>query len=152
MEIISVLNGISNLEMVMPEFQREFVWTKEQSKQLMVSLFKNYPTGSLLFWETNEPPEIKKNAVKREKVGWTKVILDGQQRLTTLYLLIKAEIPPYYTEDDILNDPRNLFFHLDIRTTATEKTQCLLRRRKTRLPRRERMHSVRARLENSKQE
>lgn len=113
MEIINVLNGISNLEMVMPEFQREFVWTKEQSKQLMVSLFKNYPTGSLLFWETNEPPEIKKNAVKREKVGWTKVILDGQQRLTTLYLLIKGEIPPYYTEDDILNDPRNLFFNLE---------------------------------------
>ncbi|MBN1348386.1 DUF262 domain-containing protein [candidate division KSB1 bacterium] len=113
MEIINVLNGISNLEMVMPEFQREFVWTKEQSKQLMVSLLKNYPTGSLLFWETNEPPEIKNNAVKREKVGWTKVILDGQQRLTTLYLLIKGEIPPYYTEDDILSDPRNLFFNLE---------------------------------------
>lgn len=113
MEIINILNGISNLEMVIPEFQREFVWNKELSKQLMVSLYRDYPTGSLLFWETNEPPEIKNDAVKRDKIGWTKVILDGQQRLTTLYLLIKGEIPPYYTENDILNDPRNLYFNLE---------------------------------------
>jgi hypothetical protein len=113
MEIINILNGIKNLEMVIPEFQREFVWSIEQSKQLMVSLFKDYPTGSLLFWETNEPPEIKNNAVKTEKVGWTKVILDGQQRLTTLYLLIKGEIPPYYNINDILADPRHLYINLE---------------------------------------
>jgi len=113
MEIINVLNGISNLEMVIPEFQREFVWKKELSKQLMVSLFRDYPTGSLLFWETNDPPEIKNNAVKRDRIGWIKVILDGQQRLTTLYLLIKGEIPPYYTENDIIDDPRNLYFNLE---------------------------------------
>lgn len=98
--------------MVVPEFQREFVWSKEFAKQLMVSLYRDYPTGSLLFWETNDPPEIKNDAVNRDKIGWTKVILDGQQRLTTLYLLIKGKIPPYYTEDDIVDDPRNLFFNL----------------------------------------
>jgi uncharacterized protein with ParB-like and HNH nuclease domain len=41
------------------------------------------------------------------------VILDGQQRLTTLYLMTRGEIPPYYTENDLKTDPRNLYFDLD---------------------------------------
>jgi hypothetical protein len=112
MKIRQLLDGVENLEMVIPEFQREYVWPIEDAKQLMVSLFKSYPTGSLLFWETKEPPEIKNNAINIEKAGLTKVILDGQQRLTTLYLLIKGQIPPYYGEDDLLNDPRHLYFNL----------------------------------------
>jgi uncharacterized protein with ParB-like and HNH nuclease domain len=81
---------------------------------LFVSLFKSYPTGSLLFWEAKaqDVPEIKNNAITREKTGLTKVILDGQQRITTLYLNIKGSIPPYYTETDLLQDPRHLFFNL----------------------------------------
>ena len=86
MEIRDLLNGVQSLDMVLPEFQREYVWTLEDAKQLMVSLFKEYPTGSLLFWKTDNPPEIKNNAVNRENIGLTNVILDGQQRLTTLFL------------------------------------------------------------------
>lgn len=112
MNIRQLLDGVKNFEMVIPEFQREYVWSLENAKQLMVSLFKGYPTGSLLFWETKNPPEIKNDAVRAERVGLTKVILDGQQRLTTLYLLINGEIPPYYKEKDIINDPRHLFFNL----------------------------------------
>ena len=41
------------------------------------------------------------------------MILDGQQRLTTLYLLTRGEIPPYYTENDLKTDPRTLYFDLD---------------------------------------
>lgn len=113
MQIRQLLDGVENLEMVIPEFQREYVWSLEYAKQLMVSLFKGYPTGSLLFWETNNPPEIKNQAVQRDRIGLTKVILDGQQRLTTLYLLIRGKIPPYYTEKDLANDPRNLYFSLE---------------------------------------
>lgn len=41
------------------------------------------------------------------------MILDGQQRLTTLYLLISGDIPPYYRDVDILEDPRRLYFDLE---------------------------------------
>ena len=75
-------------------------------------MFKGYPTGCLLFWETDTPPEIKNKAVDKNKLGLTKVILDGQQRLTTLYMLLRGEIPPYYTKDDILQDPRHLYFNV----------------------------------------
>ena len=113
MEIRQILDGAESLEMVMPEFQREYVWTIDAAKSLIVSLYKGYPTGSLLFWETETPPEIKNKAIDVNKLGLTKVILDGQQRLTTLYLLIKGEIPPYYTIDDFdNNDPRHLFFNV----------------------------------------
>ena len=114
MQIRQLLFGIENLDIVLPEFQREYVWSLEHSKQLFVSLYKSYPTGSLLFWEAkaDDVPEIKNNAIGREKTGLTKIILDGQQRITTLYLIIKGTIPPYYTETDLLQDPRHLFFNL----------------------------------------
>lgn len=107
------MDGIEKLDLVLPEFQREYVWEKEQAKQLIVSLFKGYPTGSLLFWKTDNPPDIKNNAVNKDKIGTTMVILDGQQRLTTLYLFVNGKIPPYYIDQDIQNDPRNLYFDVD---------------------------------------
>ncbi|MDD4439238.1 MAG: DUF262 domain-containing protein [Tissierellia bacterium] len=113
MTITELLDSIKSLDLVLPEFQREYVWEKEQGKQLLVSLFKGYPTGSLLFWKTDNPPEIKNMEIPKEKIGTTQVILDGQQRLTTLYLLIKNDIPPYYKEHDIKNDPRNLYFNME---------------------------------------
>lgn len=112
MELGKLLDGVESMEMVMPEFQREYVWPIEDAKQLIVSMFKGYPTGCLLFWETENPPEIKNKAIDTSRLGLTKVILDGQQRLTTLYMLIKGEIPPYYTQADILNDPRHLYFNI----------------------------------------
>lgn len=113
MNIRELLLGLRNLDLVLPEFQREYVWTHDQAKQLMVSMFKDYPTGSLLFWKTTEPPAIKNNAIDRAKIGSTSVILDGQQRLTTLFLLIHDEVPPYYNPEDIENDPRNLYFNIE---------------------------------------
>jgi len=113
MKISELLDDIAKLNLVLPEFQREYVWDREQAKQLIVSLFNEYPTGSLLFWKTDNPPDIKNSAVNPEKLGTTQVILDGQQRLTTLYMLTRGEHPPYYTESDIKTDPRNLYFNLE---------------------------------------
>jgi hypothetical protein len=112
MEIRQILDGVESLEMVMPEFQREYVWPIEDAKQLIVSMYRGYPTGCLLFWETENPPEIKNRAVDTGKLGLTKVILDGQQRLTTLFMLLRGKIPPYYTDADIQQDPRHLYFNV----------------------------------------
>lgn len=45
--------------------------------------------------------------------GAVKLLLDGQQRVTTLYMLIRGEIPPYYTKPEIMNDTRGLYVNLD---------------------------------------
>lgn len=113
MQIEKLVNKVESNEVVLPEFQREYVWDKDQAKELMKSLYKEYPIGSLLIWETETPPEIKNDAVNREQYGLFKVLLDGQQRLTTLYLLIQDEIPPFYEEEEINVDPRNLYFNVD---------------------------------------
>ena len=113
MNIQELMDGIRKMDLVLPEFQREYVWEREQAKQLIVSLFRHYPTGALLFWKTDNPPEIKNAAVSRDKIGTTHVILDGQQRLTTLYLLTRGVIPPFYTEKDLGTDPRELHFDLE---------------------------------------
>lgn len=113
MIISELMQDIRKLDLVLPEFQREYVWSREQAKQLIVSLLRHYPTGSILLWKTDSPPEIKNNAVARDRIGTTGVILDGQQRLTTLYLLTQDAIPPYYRPEDIRNDPRNLYFDIE---------------------------------------
>lgn len=58
-KISDLISDIRNQDLVLPEFQREYVWNREQAKQLLVSLFRGYPTGSLLFWKTTNPPELK---------------------------------------------------------------------------------------------
>jgi hypothetical protein len=108
-----ILSDIESQDLVLPEFQREYVWNRQQANRLIASLLKEYPVGGLLYWKTENPPELKNIKKLPEKLGSIHVLLDGQQRLTTLYLLIKGEIPPYYCEKDIEYDPRELFFNID---------------------------------------
>lgn len=114
-KISELISDIRHQNLVLPEFQREYVWNYDQAKQLMVSLYKGYPTGSLLFWKTANPPELKNINFSQHQnhLGAISVILDGQQRLTTLYLLLENKIPPYYLPQDIRTDPRELYFDLD---------------------------------------
>jgi len=113
MKIHDLLNDIENMNLLLPEFQREYVWSREQAKQLFVSLIKQYPVGSLLFWKTGSPPELKNVDQIPDKIGTIQIILDGQQRLTSLYMLIKNQAPPFYKEQEISVDPRDLYFNLE---------------------------------------
>ncbi len=113
MLISEMISDIRTRDLVLPEFQREYVWSREQAKQLLVSLTRKYPVGGLLFWKTQEPPELKNVEELPEKLGTVQVILDGQQRLTTLYMLMTGDIPPYYEEEDIVNDIRDLYFNVE---------------------------------------
>lgn len=113
MKIEKLLDRVESNAIVLPEFQREFVWKRQQAKELMDSLYKGYPIGGLLTWETENPPEIKNDAIDEEKQALFEILLDGQQRLTVLYMLLKDDIPPYYDESDIKNDPRKLYFNVE---------------------------------------
>jgi hypothetical protein len=116
METQRLLNKIESKEIVLPEFQREFTWKRSQSRALIDSLLKGYPTGSLLLWKTADVPALK-NMPNFRPNGRVEVLLDGQQRLTALYMLIKDEIPPFYSAEDISSrkDPRKLHFNLETR-------------------------------------
>src|SRR5215217_1116299 len=101
MKIRQILDKIDENQLFVPAFQREYVWKRNEAKNLISSLIKDYPTGTMLTWETNTPPELKGSYKYEISKGAVKLILDGQQRITTLYLLMKGEIPPYYNLNDI---------------------------------------------------
>ena len=112
MKINQILDKIDGYQLFVPAFQREFVWKRDDAKKLISSMLRDYPTGTMLTWETNNPPELKGKYTYDHNKGSVKLILDGQQRITTLYLLIKGEIPPYYTEHEIINDIRGLYVNI----------------------------------------
>jgi len=112
MKIKQILDKIDENQLFVPAFQREYVWKRENAKDLIASLIRQYPTGTMLTWETNSPPELKGKWQYDQRQGAVKIILDGQQRITTLYLLIRDKIPPYYKESEILKDPRGLYVNI----------------------------------------
>ena len=114
MKIEQILDKIDENQLFIPAFQREFVWKRDNVKNLIDSLIKDYPIGTMLVWETNNPPELKGSWKYDSRQGSVKILLDGQQRITSLYLLIRGEIPSYYKEKDIVKDPRGL--HVNIST------------------------------------
>jgi hypothetical protein len=113
MKISTILDKIDENQLFVPAFQREYVWKRDDAKLLIDSLIKEYPTGTMLTWETANPPELKGGHEYNSNQGAVKILLDGQQRVTTLYLLMKGQIPPYYTAADISNDTRGLFVNLE---------------------------------------
>ena len=113
MKISTALDKIDEKQLFVPAFQREYVWKREDAKELIDSLIKEYPTGTMLTWETNTPPELKGPFKYDEKQGAVRILLDGQQRLTTLYMLIRGELPPYYSPPEILNDTRGLYVNVE---------------------------------------
>ena len=74
----------------LPELQRPFVWPNVNVRNLFDSLFKGYPAGFLLFWETGAEAGLKGIGTKNEKAVPKLAIVDGQQRLTSLYAVIKG--------------------------------------------------------------
>lgn len=112
MKISTILDKIDEKQLFVPAFQREYVWKREDAKSLIDSLIKEYPTGTMLTWETDKPPELKGPHKYSSQQGAVRLLLDGQQRITTLYMLMRGNLPPYYTTAEIVEDTRNLYVHL----------------------------------------
>ncbi|HEX6681606.1 MAG TPA: DUF262 domain-containing protein [Candidatus Limnocylindrales bacterium] len=86
--VAELISQISRAEIKLPELQRDFVWKPTQVSQFIDSLFRGYPSGSLLFWETDEHPGERPMAVGQLPApSWKAALylIDGQQRLTSLY-------------------------------------------------------------------
>ena len=101
--IQDLLNQISRDEILLPEFQRGYVWNRDQVRGLMQSLYRKHPTGHLLIWRTYKPSPVRGGEAVRD--GHSLLLLDGQQRLTTLYVLFRGEAPRFY-------EGESLFFKL----------------------------------------
>lgn len=99
----------------LPMFQREFVWEKEQSSKLIDSILKGFPIGTFIFWKTKEELRSYKEVgyhklPETPKGDYVQYILDGQQRITSLYAIRKGI---RITKDGKEVDYRDIFINLD---------------------------------------
>lgn len=105
--IAEVMQDISNNKYVLPSIQREYVWDTEQVETLFDSLMQDYPIGAFLFWEIEKARlqdydfyEFLRNYHEKNNTHNKKVdlkgsdgvtaVLDGQQRLTYIYIGLKG--------------------------------------------------------------
>ncbi|MEQ3694604.1 MAG: DUF262 domain-containing protein [Thalassolituus sp.] len=91
----SLFNEIDTGQIKLPMFQREFVWEKEQSAKLIDSIVKGFPIGTFIFWKTREELRSYKDVGNHKlpdtpKGDYVQYILDGQQRITSLYAIRKG--------------------------------------------------------------
>jgi len=95
MKISTILDQIDLGSVALPEFQRGYVWNRDQVRQLMLSLYHNYPVGSLLVWVTkSENADARGDGAITP--GTVQLLLDGQQRMTSLYGIIRGNAPKFF--------------------------------------------------------
>ena len=106
--VSNVNNGIYQI----PKFQRDFVWSQEQTAKLIDSLLKGFPIGSFILWKTTDRLKslkkiggvVLKEAQDKDYIYY---VLDGQQRMTSLYLALEG------IKVDDKNDYKNIYIDLE---------------------------------------
>lgn len=110
MDLNTIIALIDMGALTLPRFQRGYVWKRPDVSKLMRSLYKGYPVGSLLIWET-EATQLDIRGDQSLAAGTHKLLLDGQQRVTSLYGIINDKVPVF--SDGNPSSFRNLYFNVD---------------------------------------
>ena len=115
MKISAILDQIDLGSIALPEFQRGYVWNRNQVRGLMQSLYRRHPVGSLLVWVT--PTDAAETRGEQELApGVVNLLLDGQQRITSLYGLVRGKAPAFF--DGNARAFTDLRFHVEDETFA----------------------------------
>jgi len=108
-QISTILNYIDNGHMALPEFQRGYVWGGDQVRGLFGSLYRRHPVGGLLVWAT-QSEGAQYRGDQELAPGVVKLLLDGQQRMTSLYGVIRGTAPKFFDGNE--KAFTNLHFHI----------------------------------------
>ena len=110
MKISTILDHIDSGHMALPEFQRGYVWNRDQVRALFDSLYRRYPVGGLLVWAT-DLRRADRRGDARPAPGAVKLLLDGQQRMTSLYGVERGKPPNFFDGNEAAFT--NLRFHIE---------------------------------------
>ncbi len=92
LKIHELVAKIERGEIRLPEMQRQFIWQQTRIRDLLDSLYRGYPSGTILSWETDESVATRAFAIEQETGRKSfQLLLDGQQRLTSLSAIIRGE-------------------------------------------------------------
>lgn len=89
-KIEALVDMFLNGELLLPEMQRKYVWRATQVRDLIDSIYRDYPSGSILIWETDTLPELKPRTYEKrpeQPIGKRLLLLDGQQRIARLFFV-----------------------------------------------------------------
>ncbi len=89
-ELVSM---IERGELRLPEMQRRYGWRSTRVRDLLDSLYRGYPSGAILLWDSDENVPQQKFSISQQENPYksTRLLLDGQQRLTSLSAVIRGE-------------------------------------------------------------
>jgi hypothetical protein len=110
MKLNTILDQIDLGSMALPEFQRGYVWNRNQVKGLFDSLYHGHPVGSLLVWITNVENADVKGDIELPP-GTVRLLLDGQQRITSLYGIVRGKPPKFFQGNE--KSFTGLYFNLE---------------------------------------
>lgn len=115
----NLLRDVREGEIRIPRFQRPFVWTTDQRLLLLQSIYEGMPIGSFLIWRTKEHDLRCYDKLGPLRLAWSsrdepeknngirQYLLDGHQRLTTLYVSLGESLTPG-EQDSPVSDPEEL--------------------------------------------
>ena len=89
--INTLVANIDSGQLSLPDLQRPFVWKRSRVRDLFDSLYHGYPAGYFLFWSTPAHVDSHKVATSQGALEGLKMIVDGQQRLTSLWAVMKGQ-------------------------------------------------------------
>ena len=87
----SLLDQIEMGVIGLPDIQRPFVWKNAKIRDLFDSMYRGFPVGYLLFWQSANAEGAKTIGVDGKQKQPSLLIVDGQQRLTSLYAVVKGK-------------------------------------------------------------
>ena len=88
--IASLMSDIEREVIALPDLQRPFVWEDTKVRELLDSLFVGFPVGTLVFWHTSTDKDARALGAERPGLRATTLVIDGQQRLTSLYAVMRG--------------------------------------------------------------
>lgn len=89
-QVGSLVSSVENGTIQLPDLQRPFVWPATKVRDLFDSMYRGYPVGELMFWDVSATGETR-SISGSDNMGAAHQIVDGQQRLTSLYAAIKGQ-------------------------------------------------------------
>ncbi len=115
-KIQALVDMFLNRELLLPEMQRKYVWRSTQVRDLLDSIYRDYPSGSILIWETETLPVVKPISFEKKSeqpIGKQLLLLDGQQRITSLASILDGKEIRIREGSSIRRKFIDIFFNLD---------------------------------------
>lgn len=119
-----LVDNIQRGDIALPELQRPFVWSNSKVRDLFDSMYRGFPVGYLLFWETGAEVGARQIGVEGKDARVARwLIVDGQQRLTSLYSVMTGEnvVREDYSESRVKLAFRPRDGHFSVWDASTER-------------------------------